>query len=98
MLDSQLAKLLLSDKIDTVVDKDGQAPDDGRIYVKGYSHLSFHQENRGSSNQPQQSEAQQIIIKDNLDDDNITEQSINMYARGSNVYKQSNKQFISNVR
>ena len=46
MFDSQLAKLLLSGKINTVVDKEGQAPDNGRIYVKGYSHLSFHRKNQ----------------------------------------------------
>ena len=75
MLDSQLAKLLLSDKIDTVVDKEGQAPDDGRLYVKGYSHLSFHQENPGGPGRPVQSGADfpQTIIKDNMNDDNLTE-------------------------
>lgn len=50
MLDSQLASLLLSDKIDMVVDAEGKSPDENRIYVKGFSHLSFHEENR--ANQP----------------------------------------------
>jgi hypothetical protein len=37
MLDSQLAQLLLSDKIDQVTNAEKED-----LYVKGYSHLSFH--------------------------------------------------------
>ena len=39
MLDSQLAQLLLSDKIDQVTTAEKED-----IYVKGFSHLSFHQD------------------------------------------------------
>ena len=58
MMDSQLAALLMSDKIDQVVHKDedfdmqesGAVPEasksdskSGSLYVKGYSHLSLSQ-------------------------------------------------------
>ena len=43
MLDSQLAQLLLSDKIDQVTTAEKED-----LYVKGFSHLSFHQEVQSS--------------------------------------------------
>ena len=39
MMDSQLAKLLVSEQIDEVA-----KPAEQSLYVKGYSHLSFHNE------------------------------------------------------
>lgn len=73
MLDSQLAQLILSDKIDTVVDQEGNPQDEKGLYVKGYSHLSFHQEFRQNEPEPEQQNPNQTIIKDNQDDDSITE-------------------------
>ena len=88
MLDSQLAQLLLSDKIDQVTTAEKED-----IYVKGFSHLSFHQDVKA---QGQADPNSTTIIQ--AENDDKSQESINQHVRPTNTFKQSNKQFFSNVR
>ena len=92
MIDSHLAKLILSENADEVIINTGQGDkkEQENAYVKGFTTISFA--NVRPSQNPEGSE--QKIVGTDINDDSDS----NTKMRPTNEYKISNKQFTANLR